>query len=103
MGCVSSDRKDPSTNQRSRMLIEYIKGIEAKPVKEIKVLANLDLYDVPPNLNEGDIFMAGDSSQFKIISSNIDTKNLLCLNCTIKLNQRKIADHMNSKLHLDSL
>ena len=34
MGCASSERKTPEDN-RSKMLLEYLKGIDVKEVKEI--------------------------------------------------------------------
>ena len=103
MGCVSSDRKNPP-DDRSKMLLEYLKGVEVKEVKEVKAHQNGHISsDFPDQLNEGDYFEANDFSNIKIISEDPNGINLLCLRCNIKFNKRKLQDHLNSMKHLDKL
>ena len=36
MGCASSDRKTEKNDNRSKMLLEYLKGIDHVPIREMQ-------------------------------------------------------------------
>lgn len=103
MGCVASDRKDASQKQRDKMLVEYLKGVEFKPLKELVHIPerNNINFGIPDHLSLGDVFTASDGSEFKIISENSYEIELLCLSCNKELNQSRLRDHLNSAQHID--
>lgn len=104
MGCNSSNRKIQH-DLRSKMLVEYLKGVEIKSVKELQNSANgrSEPEGVMNGLKEGDVFLAVDSSQIKIISIDGKFNNLKCLVCRAKFSQKQLNDHVNSKFHTDCM
>ncbi|OMJ66674.1 hypothetical protein SteCoe_36403 [Stentor coeruleus] len=103
MGCATSDRKDASQRQRDKMLVEYLKGVESKPLKEVVHIPerNNINFDIPDNLRLGDVFTAPDRSEFKIISENSYEIELLCLSCNKEIVQSRLKDHLKSAQHID--
>ena len=105
MGCASSDRKTEKNDNRSKMLLEYLKGIDHVPIREMQNSMNGYSYikDIPDNLKIGDIFMASDSSQFKLVFEDDKGKNLLCLNCQVPVNENNLIKHLDSTAHVNKL
>ncbi|OMJ81305.1 hypothetical protein SteCoe_18227 [Stentor coeruleus] len=103
MGCATSDRKDASQKQRDKMLVEYLKGVESKPLKEVvyNPERNNINFSIPEHLSLGDVFIASDGSEFKIISENSYEKELFCLSCNKELVQSRLKDHLKSPQHID--
>ena len=84
------------------MLLEYLKGIDVKEVKEINANGHI-LKDDSDQWNEREFFESKDAENIKIISSNPDVINMECLRCNLKFNQRKLKNHLTSMEHLSNV
>ena len=105
MGCSTSDRKDASQQHREKMLVEYLRGIEPTPIKEVKAFPerNGRITEIPSHLLPGDRFDAGDGNHFELISNDFNQQMFLCLKCNIEIKEKDIKEHVFSSLHLNSL
>ena len=105
MGCTSSDRKDPSQYHREKMLVEYLNGLNRKPIQEVSSSNDKNnWYGLLKHYEEGDQVQAPDGSAIKIIEKH-DNKQILveCLNCNLRFQHFKVNDHINSSVHLENL
>ena len=105
MGCVSSDRKDPSQKHREKMLLLYMRGIDSRPLREINVdpYSNGRIDDVPSSLKVGDDFVASDGGQFKFLCIENNEKIVFCMSCNVKITEDEITKHLNSIPHINSI
>ena len=104
MGCQHSDIESSQASNRSKMLLEYLKGVEKIEQKEVKAPANGKYY-----LNEfndhgsGEIFIAEDSSRFNIIGKTDGETRMLCVCCNEVVMEKNIKKHLKLMSHLHRL
>lgn len=106
MGCASSDRKDAAQMNREKMLIEYLNGLNRRPVREVNgsVEGAGNWHDLIDQYEIGDLVTAPDGSQIQILEKEADkVLKLECLNCSMKLLPKNLKDHFDSSKHLDFL
>lgn len=106
MGCASSDRKDAGQLNREKMLIEYLNGLNRRPVREVNgfVEENENWQDLIEQYEIGDLITAPDGSQIQILEKDAGkVLKVECLNCSMKLLRINLKDHFASSKHLDFL
>lgn len=105
MGCASSERKDAAQLNREKMLVEYLNGLNRKPVKELNSSAAgaenwyglIDQYEV------GDLITAPDGSQLRILEKGVEKGLVECLNCKMEILRKNMKAHLESSNHIESL
>ena len=105
MGCNFSEVTGRQKDYRSKMVVEYLKGVEVKSIKEVSSMENghVSMPKIPDNLQVGETFMPDKHTEIRVISHNERTDNFKCLVCKLKFNQSLLSQHLASKFHTEAL
>lgn len=105
MGCNFSEATTRENDFRSKMLVEYLKGVDARPIKEVNSMENghAPTPKIPNSLQVGETFMADKYTEVRLISHDERTDNLKCLVCKLKFNQNVLSQHLNTKFHKEAV